>query len=62
MRRGVEVLDQDYFVADFVVDQFVHCSGRYEKTIPAGTHSFLLALHDVVGGIIGWIGNGRVAE
>ena len=62
VRGGVEVFDEDYFIADFTVDQLVYSAGCDEKTVSAGAHSFLLALQDVVGGIVGGICDGRVAE
>jgi hypothetical protein len=50
---SVEVFDEDGFVADFVVDEFVDGSGREEKAVSSGAHSLIFALGDVGDGIFG---------
>src|ERR1700735_4356938 len=59
---GVEVFDEDGFVADFVVDEFVDGALGEEKAVAAGAHAFLLALGDVSGGIILGVREGSVAD
>jgi len=62
-RRGIEVFDEDGFVADFVVDEFVDCAAGEKKAVASGAHTFLLALPDLWAvGIVGGICGGGVTE
>ena len=40
---SVEVFDEDYFVADFVVEQLVDSAACEKKTVSPGAHSLFLA-------------------
>jgi hypothetical protein len=51
VRESVEVLDEDGFVADFVVDEFVDGAGGEEKAVSSGAHAFFFAVGKVGGGV-----------
>jgi hypothetical protein len=43
IRGCIQVLDEDYFVADCVVEQLVDGAACEKKTVSSGAHSLLLA-------------------
>ena len=51
-RSGIQVLDEDGFVADLIVDQLVDGAASKKKPVSAGPHSFFCAMGDVSGGIV----------
>jgi hypothetical protein len=51
--RLVEVLDEDGFVADFVVDEFVDGTGGEEKAVASGAHAVFFPVRDVCSGVGG---------
>jgi hypothetical protein len=63
----LEVLDEEGFVAEFVVDEFVDGAGGEEEAVSAGAYAEFFAFGDVGGGVgvgilRGGVGDGFAAE
>ena len=61
-RFQVEILDQHYFVALFVVDKFIDEPLRYENAEPARSHTVRVTIFEVAQWIFRWIRNRGVGN
>ena len=59
---GADVFDEEDFVSDFVVEEFVDGSAGEEEAESAGAHALFFAEAGVCGGVVGGIGDGGVGE